>query len=132
VRLDIAGQRQDHLVSPRIAAEVEIRRHIRCEVLASCGSQSARRIEGQNAKIRGSSRASRTRAAQVADIGDARNRPAEPLCLWLSGQGRGASGDCLPGDLACTLKNQLRDATRDQLDCAAAAGPTQPWTEPTL
>jgi hypothetical protein len=70
VRLDIAGQRQDHLVSPRIAAEVEIRRHVRCEVLATCGSQSARRIERQNAKIRGSSRASRTRAAQVADIGD--------------------------------------------------------------
>jgi hypothetical protein len=70
MRLDIAGQRQDHLVSPRIAAEVEIRRHVRCEVLASCGSPSAGRIERENAKTAGIARALRTRAAQVADIGD--------------------------------------------------------------
>jgi len=128
-------------VSPRIAAEVEIRRHVRCEVLATCGSPSAGRIERENAKTAGIARALRTRAAQVADIGDGAAAfeqgrvdidPQIHFCLWLSGQGRGASGDCLPGDLACTLKNQLRDATRDQLDCAAAAGPTQPWTEPTL
>lgn len=58
--------------------------------------------------------------------------PQIHFCLWLSGQGQGASGDCLPADLACTLKNQLRDATRDRVRCAAAAGPAQAWTEPTL
>ncbi len=38
----------------------------------------------------------------------------------------------LPADQACALKNQLRDATRDRVRCAAAAGPAQAWTGPTL